>query len=98
MNMKESNKHKRIQERKTQKGDEGERNSTYLYYNKEGMTTITMTTMLCNKNLEDEDFKNKDLFYVTTNTTTMQKGKVKLQEEWKRESWMKRENFHKMKT
>jgi hypothetical protein len=30
-----------------------------------------MTTMFCNKNLEDEDFKNKDLFHVTTNTTTM---------------------------
>ncbi len=55
MNMKESNKHKRIQERKTQKGDEGERNSTYLSCNKEGMTTIMMTTMFCNKNLEDED-------------------------------------------
>jgi hypothetical protein len=27
MNMKESNKHKRIQERKTQKNDKGERNS-----------------------------------------------------------------------
>jgi hypothetical protein len=69
--MNESNKHKRIQERKTQKGDEGERNSTYLYCNKKGMTTIVMTTMLCNKNLEDEKFKSKDLFHVTTNTTTM---------------------------
>jgi hypothetical protein len=54
--MKESNKHQRIQERKTQKGDEGERNSTYLYYNKKGMTTIMMTTIFYNKNLEDEDF------------------------------------------
>jgi hypothetical protein len=31
MNMKESNKHKRIQERKTQKNDKGERNSWSSY-------------------------------------------------------------------
>jgi hypothetical protein len=30
-----------------------------------------MTTILYNKNLEDEDLENKDLFHVTTNTTTM---------------------------
>jgi hypothetical protein len=29
-----------------------------------------MTTIFCNKNLEDEDLKNKNLFHVTTNTTT----------------------------
>jgi hypothetical protein len=35
------------------------------------MTTIMMTTMFYNKNLGDEDLENKDLFHVTTNTTTM---------------------------
>jgi len=48
--------------------------------NKEGMTTI-----FCNKNLEDEDLKNKDLFHVTTNTTTnnVERKKLKCKENGK---------------
>lgn len=44
-----------------------------------------MTTIFCNKNLEDEDLKNKDLFHVTTNTTTnnVERKKLKCKENGK---------------